>query len=87
MFRCAAVCRPAAAVERIIKPLMAKIKGEMPGGHSGVVCFFWGGGGGERCTGLEPIGDLCRCHEHGMASQYLAVDFYSFGVDCIDLVC
>jgi hypothetical protein len=37
MFRCAAVCRPAAAVERIIKPLMAKIRGEMPGAHTGDV--------------------------------------------------
>ena len=31
MYRCAATCRPAAAVERIIRPLMAKIKAELPG--------------------------------------------------------
>jgi hypothetical protein len=42
MFRCAAVCRPAAAVERIIKPLMAKIRGEMPGAHTGDVYGPWG---------------------------------------------
>lgn len=31
MYRCAAVCRPAAAVSRIIRPLMDKVRGELPG--------------------------------------------------------
>jgi hypothetical protein len=35
MYRCAAVCRPAAAVERVIKPLMAQIRGELPGEEAG----------------------------------------------------
>lgn len=53
MFRCAAVCRPAAAVERIIKPLMAKLRGELPGetlATTGVATFYWARGGGVvRC--------------------------------------
>jgi hypothetical protein len=50
MFRCAAVCRPAAAVERIIKPLMDQIRAELPG-KSGMCVWVGGGLGMERALG------------------------------------